>query len=163
MGKISFIDLAGSERGADTAATNRETQREGAAINTSLLALKEVIRALDRGSAHKPFRGSKLTQVLKDSFIGKECRTVMIACVSPTLRDLIHSLNTLRYADRVKEYDSDGRGCPSAGAPSSGATTAVRSYDPLAFEAGAGRGKGEAQGGRQGTARKRGTDVEARR
>lgn len=43
------------------------TRLEGAEINTSLLALKEVIRALDRKQLHTPFRGSKLTQVLKDS------------------------------------------------------------------------------------------------
>ena len=120
VGKISFIDLAGSERGADTAKTDKETRREGAAINTSLLALKEVIRALDRGTGHKPFRGSKLTQVLKDSFVGKDCRTVMVACVSPALKDTIHSLNTLRYADRVKEYDSTGDAKDRASAAADG-------------------------------------------
>jgi kinesin family member 2/24 len=48
---------------------------EGAEINTSLLALKEVIRSLEKKHGHTPFRGSKLTQVLKDSFVGT-CRTV---------------------------------------------------------------------------------------
>lgn len=80
---------------------------EGAEINTSLLALKEVIRALATGSSMKriPFRGSKLTQVLKDSFVGKHTRTVMCVNVAPNMRNCDHTLNTLRYADRVKERD----------------------------------------------------------
>ena len=68
--KLSFIDLAGSERGADTMNTNKKTKMDGAEINKSLLALKECIRALDLDKKHTPFRGSKLTQVLKDSFVG---------------------------------------------------------------------------------------------
>jgi len=102
IGKISFIDLAGSERGADTIDTNRQTRMDGAEINKSLLALKECIRALDQDKKHTPFRGSKLTLVLKDSFT-KNCKTLMIANVSPTGSCCEHTLNTLRYADRVKE------------------------------------------------------------
>ncbi|CAG9767093.1 unnamed protein product [Ceutorhynchus assimilis] len=102
-GKFSLIDLAGNERGADNNKSNRQTRIEGADINKSLLALKECIRALGRRGAHLPFRGSKLTQVLRDSFIGEKSRTCMIALISPGNYSVDHSLNTLRYADRVKE------------------------------------------------------------
>lgn len=102
-GKFSLIDLAGNERGADTSSANRQTRMEGAEINKSLLALKECIRALGRKGTHLPFRASKLTQVLRDSFIGDKSRTCMIAMISPGLKSCEHTLNTLRYADRVKE------------------------------------------------------------
>lgn len=48
---------------------------------------------------------SKLTQVLKESFVGKHSRTVMVTCVAPNMKNCDHTLNTLRYADRVKERD----------------------------------------------------------
>jgi hypothetical protein len=99
LGKLSFIDLAGSERGADRGETDKQTRMEGSEINKSLLALKECIRALDQDSRHTPFRQSKLTQVLKDSFIGNS-RTCMIATITPSASNSEHSLNTLRYADR---------------------------------------------------------------
>ncbi|XP_056176600.1 kinesin-like protein KIN-13B [Syzygium oleosum] len=101
VGKLSFIDLAGSERGADTTDNDKQTRMEGAEINKSLLALKECIRALDNDQGHIPFRGSKLTEVLRDSFVGNS-RTVMISCISPSSGSCEHTLNTLRYADRVK-------------------------------------------------------------
>ncbi|XVE52097.1 hypothetical protein DITRI_Ditri02bG0093900 [Diplodiscus trichospermus] len=107
VGKLSFIDLAGSERGADTTDNDKQTRMEGAEINKSLLALKECIRALDNDQGHIPFRGSKLTEVLRDSFMGNS-RTVMISCISPTSGSCEHTLNTLRYADRVKSLSKGG-------------------------------------------------------
>eukprot|EP00040_Diaphanoeca_grandis_P004947 m.30693 g.30693 ORF g.30693 m.30693 type:complete len:758 (+) comp16331_c0_seq1:119-2392(+) len=115
-GKFSLIDLAGNERGADTMSANRQTRMEGAEINKSLLALKECIRALSLNRKHTPYRASKLTQVLRDSFIGEKSRTCMIAMVSPGLASCENTLNTLRYADRVKELKKD-KGGVSAVAP----------------------------------------------
>ena len=128
-GKLSFIDLAGSERGADTTHNSKQTRMEGAEINTSLLALKEVIRSLERKHGHTPFRGSKLTQVLKDSFVGEKTRTCMVACVSPSHSNCEHTLNTLRYADRVKEHQSSASGnAPSAHHVGSS------NYDSMAYD-----------------------------
>lgn len=115
-GKFSLVDLAGNERGADTAKANRKRQLEGADINKSLLALKECIRALGQNKSHTPFRASKLTQVLRDSFIGPNSSTCMIATISPGMSSCENTLNTLRYANRVKELTLDFRPrqrCPS--------------------------------------------------
>lgn len=83
IGSFTFIDLAGNERGADTMDHTHQTKVDGAEISKSLLALKECIRALDQDKKHIPFRGSKLTMILKDCFMGK-CKTVMVATISPS-------------------------------------------------------------------------------
>uniref|UniRef100_A0A915LXZ5 Kinesin-like protein n=1 Tax=Meloidogyne javanica TaxID=6303 RepID=A0A915LXZ5_MELJA len=99
-GKFSLIDLAGNERGADTISSDRQTRLEGAEINKSLLALKECIRAMGRDEQHIPFRGSKLTLILRDSFVGKYAKTCMIAMISAGISCVENTMNTLRYADR---------------------------------------------------------------
>ena len=108
--KLSLVDLAGSERATETQSNDKNRLAEGADINKSLLALKECIRALDakkKGNIeqHVPFRNSKLTLVLRDSFLGKAdlCKIIMISCVSPSNHSANHSINTLRYSMRLKE------------------------------------------------------------
>ena len=101
-GKLSLIDLAGSERASVT--QNRGVRlQEGANINRSLLALGNCINALrsDRRGTFVPYRDSKLTRLLKDS-LGGNCRTVMIAVVSPSSDQMEETLNTLKYANRAK-------------------------------------------------------------
>ncbi|ETV80836.1 hypothetical protein, variant 1 [Aphanomyces astaci] len=102
-GKLSMIDLAGSERAAVT--QNRGLRLlEGANINRSLLALGNCINALgekaNRG-AFVPYRDSKLTRLLKDS-LGGNCRTVMIANISMSVLSFEETVNTLKYANRAK-------------------------------------------------------------
>ncbi|CAB1456486.1 unnamed protein product [Pleuronectes platessa] len=106
-GRMWFVDLAGSERASDTKDPDKQSRMEGAEINQSLLVLKECIRSLDQEQSHTPFRQSKLTQVLKDSFVG-DSMTCMIANISPGNLATEHTLNTLRYADRVKELRGQG-------------------------------------------------------
>jgi len=108
--KLSLVDLAGSERATETQSNDKNRLAEGAEINKSLLALKECIRALDarkKGNSehHVPFRNSKLTLVLRDSFLGKEdlCKIIMISCISPSNHSANHTINTLRYSMRLKE------------------------------------------------------------
>lgn len=101
VGKLSLIDLAGSERAL---ATDQRTLRslEGANINRSLLSLSSCINALVEGKKHVPYRNSKLTQLLKDS-LGGACNTVMIANISPSNLSFSETQNTLHWADRAKE------------------------------------------------------------
>ena len=102
-GKLSLVDLAGSERG--TVTENRGIRlMEGAKINTSLLALANCINALgdkNKKGSFVPFRDSKLTRMLKDS-LGGNCKTVMIATVSPASFQQEETINTLKYANRAK-------------------------------------------------------------
>ncbi|XP_021701208.1 kinesin-like protein KIF21A isoform X5 [Aedes aegypti] len=101
--KFHFVDLAGSERLKRTGATG-ERAREGISINCGLLALGNVISALgDKAKkvSHVPYRDSKLTRLLQDS-LGGNSQTIMIACVSPSDRDFMETLNTLKYANRAR-------------------------------------------------------------
>ena len=104
-GKLSLIDLAGSERAS---VTKNKGMRliEGANINKSLLTLGNCINALCeynlKGTkSHIPYRDSKLTRLLKDS-LGGNSRTVMIANISPFIYSFDDTYNTLNYADRAK-------------------------------------------------------------
>jgi kinesin family member 18/19 len=111
VGKLSLIDLAGSERAART--YNRGTRLiEGANINRSLLALGNCINALsDRNTKNIkgtfiPYRDSKLTRLLKDS-LGGNCRTVMITNISSSSNNFEDTHNSLKYANRAKEIKTN--------------------------------------------------------
>lgn len=114
-GSFLLVDLAGSEASGDTQHHSRERMAETKEINKSLTILKDCIRAralwsIARGEAaqkhvHIPFRGSKLTQVLKSAFDVKNtqtCKMIIIACINPSILDVAHSKNTLRYAEMLK-------------------------------------------------------------
>ena len=77
---------------------------EGSNINKSLLALGNCINILSekaKKASHVPYRDSKLTRLLKDS-LGGNTKTIMIACISPSLTCMEETLNTLNYAKRAR-------------------------------------------------------------
>ncbi|NXA98319.1 KI18A protein, partial [Melanocharis versteri] len=106
IAKMSLIDLAGSERANATSAKGARFV-EGTNINRSLLALGNVINALadPKSKKHIPYRNSKLTRLLKDS-LGGNCRTIMIAAISPSSLFYDDTYNTLKYANRAKDIKS---------------------------------------------------------
>ncbi|XP_023125323.1 kinesin-like protein KIF2C isoform X2 [Amphiprion ocellaris] len=136
-GKFSLVDLAGNERGTDVSSNDRSTLVETAEINRSLLALKECIRSLGMNSDHIPFRMSTLTKVLRDSFIGEKSRTCMIAMVSPGMASCEYTMNTLRYADRVKELNGHSKGsrAPKAQEPINSSSEEESVVDTSVYDA----------------------------
>ncbi len=98
---LYISDLAESERSADSKHHIKARMEETQAINLSLLALKDCIRARTVRSAHIPYRRSKITLLLKDAFdarCARMCSTVILAHVCPLVRDLSHSADTVKYA-----------------------------------------------------------------
>ena len=79
-GRLNLVDLAGSERIAKTGATGK-TLQEAMKINQSLTSLGICIKSLTDGSAHIPFRDSKLTLFLKDA-LGGNSKTTLICTAS---------------------------------------------------------------------------------
>lgn len=104
QGRLFMIDLAGSERANKTKNRGKRLQ-EGAHINRSLLALGNCINALSGGARYVNYRDSKLTRLLKEALSGN-CRTVMIAHVSPSANQRDESRNTLLYADRANNISN---------------------------------------------------------
>ena len=103
--KLSLIDLAGSEKWGEGAYASDKgghaLSRELTAINSSLSALGNCIAALaDRRRKHVPFRDSALTRLLQDS-LGGNCRTLVLATVSPQLANLEETASTIAFATRA--------------------------------------------------------------
>lgn len=123
-GLLYMIDLAGSEAARDVASHGADRMRETREINVSLSVLKDCIRGKVEANAaalaalsgpksertkvqkpHIPFRRSALTKVLKHVFDPngmRTCKTVVIACINPSIVDVGASKNTLRYAEMLR-------------------------------------------------------------
>ncbi|BFZ04439.1 hypothetical protein BsWGS_07478 [Bradybaena similaris] len=102
-GKLSFVDLAGSEKVKDSG-TGGPGILESNSINKSLLVLGNCISHLGdsrRRLGHIPYRDSKLTKLLSDSLAGNGM-ALMIACITPSSANVTETVNTLRYASRAK-------------------------------------------------------------
>ncbi|KAF3821311.1 hypothetical protein GH733_011464 [Mirounga leonina] len=93
---------------------SKERSTGATGVNADSSRSHAIIQIQIKDSAKRTFgRQSKLTQVLRDSFIG-DAKTCMIANISPSHVATEHTLNTLRYADRVKELKKGVKCCASA-------------------------------------------------
>lgn len=104
-GKLSFIDLAGSESSKKTG-TDKEGQAEANAINQSLSALGNVISALAEGAKFIRYKENLLTKLMQDS-LGGNAKTLMFVNCSPSVYNEMETKNSLEYAKRVKEIKNN--------------------------------------------------------
>ena len=100
VGKLSFVDLAGSEKSSKTG-VDKQGQEEANAINISLTALGNVIQALSENAKFIPYRNHVLTKLMKDS-LGGTAKTLMFVNCSPSVYNESEMKNSLDYASRVK-------------------------------------------------------------
>jgi hypothetical protein len=104
-GQLRFVDLAGSERNYETTSMSAKQHRDFVEINKSLMALKDCFRAHAQLARNRPgrapYRASQLTQVLRSCFTDSQHRTVIVATVSPTATDLLHSTNSLLQVTQI--------------------------------------------------------------
>lgn len=119
VGKIIFVDLAGSENLKAVGSSGVST-RETGQINKSLFALSTCIAILgDVGAGKKPrntfipFRDSVLTKLLMDS-LGGNAFTLFIACVTPNPTFADETARTITYAARARNIKSVQTIQPSA-------------------------------------------------
>lgn len=113
---LSLIDLAGSEKAAET----KERRQEGAHINKSLLTLGTVIARLserkdkgdktaDKDGKHLPYRDSKLTRLLQGALSGNSLISILCTIQigahgtpASTNTHVTETLSTLKFASRAK-------------------------------------------------------------
>ncbi|OAA66734.1 kinesin family protein [Niveomyces insectorum RCEF 264] len=113
---LSLIDLAGSEKAAET----KERRTEGSHINKSLLTLGTVIAKLsehkekdaklaDKDGKHLPYRDSKLTRLLQGALSGNSLVSILctiqigsVGSVATANSHTTETINTLKFASRAK-------------------------------------------------------------
>ncbi|CAK0906270.1 unnamed protein product [Prorocentrum cordatum] len=107
--------------------------KEANCINRSLSALSDVLFALGDpcGSAHVPYRNSKLTYLLQDALGGSGCKTFLFAQISPEPAEVHESYSTMTFATRVAACVQKGRlRLPSASLAAERSPAAAREKTP---------------------------------
>ena len=99
LSKLHIVDLSGSEKPSKTELSGIR-MTEALNINISLFYLEQVIIEINNKSGYIPYRNSMMTMCLRDS-LGGNCKTRMIANLSADFEDVLESLSTCRFAQRV--------------------------------------------------------------
>ncbi|KAK4733090.1 hypothetical protein R3W88_007351 [Solanum pinnatisectum] len=101
-GRLMLVDMAGSENIEQAGQTGMEAKMQTAKINQGNSALKRVVESIANGDSHVPFRDSKLTMLLQDSFEDDKSKILMILCASPDPKELHKTISTLEYGAKAK-------------------------------------------------------------
>ncbi|KAF5736735.1 kinesin-II 95 kDa subunit-like [Tripterygium wilfordii] len=101
-GRLMLVDMAGSENIEQAGQMGFEAKMQTAKINQGNIALKRVVESIANGDSHVPFRDSKLTMLLQDSFEDDKSKILMILCASPDPRELYKTICTLEYGAKAK-------------------------------------------------------------
>ncbi|KAK7256645.1 hypothetical protein RIF29_30099 [Crotalaria pallida] len=102
--KLVVVDLAGSER-IHKSGSEGHMLEEAKYINLSLSSLGKCINALAENNAHVPFRDSKLTRMLRDSF-GGTARTSLIVTIGPSPRHRGETSSTILFGQRAMKVEN---------------------------------------------------------
>lgn len=94
--KVNIIDLSGNEN-SKKAETNGIRLTEACHINSSLLAINKVIKAIVTKESYIPYRDSKITRILSDS-LGGSCKTVMLVTLSNNIEQYYQTKQSLEIA-----------------------------------------------------------------
>lgn len=104
--RITLVDLAGSERIKRSGVVGKGMQ-EAVFVNSSLSTLGLVVHSLcakqQQSTKHIPFRDSKMTRVLRPSFTSPSAKVVFVTNISPTSQSYVETLNSMRFASRLKD------------------------------------------------------------
>ncbi|XP_066282680.1 kinesin-like protein KIF26B isoform X4 [Branchiostoma lanceolatum] len=90
--RLHLIDLGSGEKSSGKATGS---------VALTLSALGNVILALVNGAKHVPYRESKITRLLSESLGNLNCRTTMLAHVSPKAAHYSETLQTVQLASRI--------------------------------------------------------------
>ncbi|KAK2973885.1 hypothetical protein RJ640_013939, partial [Escallonia rubra] len=101
-GRLMLVDMAGSENIEQAGQTGLEAKMQTAKINQGNIALKRVVESIANGDSHVPFRDSKLTMLLQDSFEDDKSKILMILCASPDPKEMHKTISTLEYGAKAK-------------------------------------------------------------
>ncbi|GAA0164692.1 microtubule binding motor protein [Lithospermum erythrorhizon] len=101
-GRLMLVDMAGSENIEQAGQNGFEAKMQTAKINQGNIALKRVVESIANGDSHVPFRDSKLTMLLQDSFEDDKSKILMILCSSPDPKELHKTISTLEYGSKAK-------------------------------------------------------------
>ncbi|KAK9020198.1 hypothetical protein V6N11_054688 [Hibiscus sabdariffa] len=101
-GRLMLVDMAGSENIDQAGQVGFEAKMQTAKINQGNIALKRVVESIANGDSHVPFRDSKLTMLLQDSFEDDQSKILMILCASPDPKEIHKTVCTLEYGAKAK-------------------------------------------------------------